>query len=118
MLFRSEAGEVELLEALGNGRIDALARGEIGNRDASHASNGAFAVVALDAATELGGFTLSVADADLAACIDDKINYLTDDQRLGYGDWRTDPTIFMQRAEQWVPATAVVETTWGWLKSH
>ena len=113
-----EAGEVELLEALGNGTIDALARGEIGNRDASHASNGAFAVVALDAATELGGFTLSVADADLAACIDDKINYLTDDQRLGYGDWRTDPTIFMQRAEQWVPATAVVETTWGWLKSH
>ena len=112
-----ETGEVELLEALGNGSIDAVARGEIGNRDASHASNGAFAVVALDDDAEQGGFTLSVGDADLAACIDDKINYLTDNQRIGYGDWRADPTIFMQRAEQWAPATAVVETTWGWIKS-
>lgn len=113
-----EASEVELLEALGNGRIDALARGEIGNRDASHSSNGAFAVVAPDAATELGGFTLSAADADLAACIDDKINYLTDSQRLGYGEWLADPTIFMQRAEQWTPATAVIEAMWGRIKSH
>ena len=112
-----ETGEIELLEALGAGRIDAVARGEIGNRDASHASNGEFAVVALDAAAEQGGFTLAVEDAALAACIDDKINYLTDNQRIGYGDWRADPTIFMQRAEQWTPSTAMVETTWGWIKS-
>ena len=112
-----EIGEVELLDALSNGTIDAVARGEIGNRDASHASGGAFEVTALDAATERGGFTLSVEDADLAACIDDRINYLTDSQRIGYGDWRADPTIFMQRAEQWTPATAVGETTWGGIKS-
>ena len=112
-----ETGEIELLEALGAGRIDAVARGEIGNRDASHASNGEFAVVALDAAAEQGGFTLAVEDAALAACIDDKINYLTDNQRIGYGDWRADPTIFMQRAEQWTSSTAMVETTWGWIKS-
>ena len=112
-----ETGEIELLEALGAGRIDAVARGEIGNRDASHASNGEFAVVALDADAEQGGFTLAVEDAALAACIDDKINYLTDNQRIGYGDWRADPTIFMQRAEQWTSSTAMVETTWGWIKS-
>ena len=117
MYLGQETGEIELLDALGAGRIDAVARGEIGNRDASHASNGAFAVTALDASAEQGGFTLSAADAGLAACIDDKINYLTDNQRLGYGDWRADPTVFMQRAEQWDPSTAVREATWGELKS-
>ena len=94
-------GEEELLGALASGRVDALARGEIGNRDAVHASGGAFVVTALDAAVEYGGFTLGVEDADLAACIDDKINYLTDDQRIGYGDWRQDPSVFMTRARTW-----------------
>ncbi len=96
-----ETGEIELLDALASGRIDALARGEIGNRDAVHASGGAFVVAVLDAAVEYGGFTLGVEDADLAACIDDKINYLTDDQRIGYGEWRQDPLIFMTRARMW-----------------
>jgi len=86
-------GEEELLGALASGRVDALARGEIGNRDAVHASGGAFVVTALDAAVEYGGFTLGVEDADLAACVDDKINYLTDDQRIGYGEWRQDHSV-------------------------
>ncbi len=103
MYLGQETGEVDLLDALGNGTIDAVARGEIGNRDASHASEGAFVVTALDAAVEHGGFTLSVADADLMACIDDKINYLTDSRRIGYGEWLADPTIFMQHARQWRP---------------
>ena len=94
-------GEEELLGALASGRVDALARGEIGNRDAVHASGGAFVVTALDAAVEYGGFTLGVEDADLAACIDDKINYLTDDQRIGYGEWRQDHSVFMTRARMW-----------------
>ena len=94
-------GEEELLGALASGRVDALARGEIGNRDAVHASGGAFVVTALDAAVEYGGFSLGVEDADLAACIDDKINYLTDDQRIGYGEWRQDHSVFMTRARMW-----------------
>ena len=94
-------GEEELLGALASGRVDALARGEVGNRDAVHASGGAFVVTALDAAVEYGGFTLSVEDADLAACIDDKINYLTDDQRIGYGEWRQDPSVFITRSRMW-----------------
>ncbi|MYA23524.1 MAG: amino acid ABC transporter substrate-binding protein [Gemmatimonadetes bacterium] len=95
-----EAGEVELLEALENGTIDAIARGEIGNRDASVSSDGEFVVAALDTATEWGGFALAVADADLAACIDAKINYLTDSRRIGYGEWRANPAIFAERAQQ------------------
>ena len=95
------ASEEELLGALASGRVDALARGEVGNRDAVHASGGAFVVTALDAAVEYGGFSLAVEDADLAACIDDKINYLTDDRRIGYGEWRQDPSVFITRARMW-----------------
>lgn len=98
-----EASELDLLNALRAGTIDAIARGEIGNRDASVASDGEFVVAALDEAIELGGFTLAVEDADLAACIDDKINYLTDGQRIGYGEWRANPAVFAERAQQWKP---------------
>ncbi len=93
-----QTGEIELLEALGNGRIDAIARGEIGNRDAAHASNNAFVVAALDPEIELGGFTVATKNADLLSCIDDKINLLTDNQRIGYAEWLKDPQIFLRRA--------------------
>lgn len=98
-----EAREQDLLDALRAGEIDAIARGEIGNRDAGFASGGEFVVTALDEAVERGGFALAVEDAELAACIDDKINYLTDDLRIGYGDWRADPEVFLARAAQWSP---------------
>ncbi|MCY3800908.1 MAG: transporter substrate-binding domain-containing protein [Chloroflexi bacterium] len=96
-----ELGEAELLDALANGRIDAIARGEIGNRDAAHESGAAFVVTALDSESEQGGFTVAVDDADLLACLDEKINYLTDDQRIGYAEWREDSSVFMRRAEVW-----------------
>ena len=93
-----ETGESELLEALRAGAIDALARGEVGNLEASRASDGAFAVTALDEAVELGGFTLAVEDAQLRSCLDENINYLTDDRRIGYAEWAADPEVFMRRA--------------------
>ena len=95
-----ETGESELLEALRGGDIDALARGEVGNLEAASASNGAFAVAALDEAVELGGFTVAVEDSELRSCLDEKINYLTDDRRIGYAEWATDPQVFMRRAVQ------------------
>ena len=42
----AETGETELFDALADGAIDAIARGEIGNRDAARASRGAFVVTA------------------------------------------------------------------------
>ena len=90
-------GEAELLAALGDGRIDALARGEIGNRSAA-AGNPAFAVSALDDEIEWGGFALAFEDADLASCIDRHVDYLTDDRRIGYAEWLADPAVFMKRA--------------------
>ena len=91
----------ELLEALADGRVDAIARGEIGNRGAASVNGQTFVVTALDDQVEYGGFTLTLEDAELIACIDERLNYLTDGGNISYGDWLQDPTIFMTRAEMW-----------------
>ena len=54
-----------------------------------------------DDETEHGGFALSAADAGLASCLSEKIDYLTDDRRIGYAEWREDPSVFLRRAEAW-----------------
>lgn len=96
-----ERGETELLDALGEGRIDAVARGEIGNGEAAHASGGAFAVAALDSLAEYGGFALDAGDRDLLACLDERIDWLTDGRRIGYAEWRGDASVFERRAARW-----------------
>ena len=96
-----EVGASELLDALAEGSIDAVARGQIGNLDAVQAAGGAFTVTALDEKFELGGFTLAVEDAALATYIDEKLNYLTDNRNIGYAEWVADPSVFMRRAQMW-----------------
>ena len=99
--FGDEFGESELLDALAAGSIDAIARGEVGNRTVVQASGGVFTVTALDENFELGGFTLAVEDEALATCIDKKLNYLTDNMSIGYAEWVADPLVFMRRAQMW-----------------
>ena len=94
-------GERALLQALTDGDIDAVARGEVGNRDASHGSNGRLVVAVVDEAFELGGFTVAVEDAELLACLNERLDYLTDSRRVGYAEWLADPDVFLQRARQW-----------------
>ena len=94
-------GETELLAALADGRIDTLARGEVGNRAAEHASGDVFVVALLDDAVERGGFTLDVEDAELAACLSDRMDFLTDGMSIGYAEWLQDSAVFMRRAEMW-----------------
>lgn len=96
-----EIGESEFLENLAAGRVDAIARGEIGNRDAVQVSGNTFVVTALDEQFELGGFTLAVEDAALATCIDEKLNYLTNNRNISYAEWVADPSVFMHRAQMW-----------------
>ena len=100
-----DTGEVELLSALRDGSIDAVARGEIGNLEASRIYEGGqvFVVAALDPAVELGGWTLPVSEGDLIDCLDDKLDYLTDHRRIGYAEWRADPEVFLSRARTWTP---------------
>ena len=96
-----EHGETELLGALAEGRVDAVAGDQIGNGEAAHASGGAFAVAVLDSLAEYGGFALDADDRDLLACIDERINWLTDDRRIGYAEWRADASVFGRRAARW-----------------
>lgn len=96
-----DSGGTELLQALRGGRIDAIAQGEVGNRDAARASGGAFVVTALDEKVEHGGFTLAIEDTALAACLDERIAWLTDNRRIGYAEWLDDPAVFMRRADMW-----------------
>lgn len=96
-----ELGEVELIEALYAGDIDAIARGQIGNGLVAAASAGELVIGALDESVENGGFSLDVDEADLLACLNDKIDWLTDSGNLDYQDWLDDPDIFMQRADMW-----------------
>ena len=70
-----------------------------GNRDA--AAGGDLVVSVLDTRSELGGFALPAGDSALIACLDRKLDWLTDGRRIGYAEWREDPSIFMRRAEQW-----------------
>ena len=95
------AGELELLEALRDQTIDAVARGEIGNGEAAHASGGTFVVAALDSLAEYGGFALDVQEPELLACIDEKLRWLTRDRQIGYAEWRDNPMVFLERARLW-----------------
>jgi ABC-type amino acid transport substrate-binding protein len=95
------ADEAEMLDALAGGGIDAIARGEVGNLATAGAHDGAFVVTALDERAEVGGFALAVEEAELAACLDRYIAWLTDNGRIGYQEWIDAPAIFLWRAQQW-----------------
>ena len=94
----NDVGESALFEALTDGRIDAIARGEIGNRAAAAATHGAFVVTALDEQVEYGGFTLAVDDVALRTSLNEWIDYLTDSGNIGYAQWLADPMVFLKRA--------------------
>ena len=64
------ATDREQLQALARGRVDVVARGEAGNREASRDSGFRFVVAALDPAVEYGGFAFDKDDPDLIDCID------------------------------------------------
>jgi len=91
----------EQLDALTSGRVDAVARGELGNREASLNSDARLLVTALDPAVEYGGFAFDKDDQGLSGCIDARIDYLTDERRIGFAEWLEDPQAFLTRARYW-----------------
>ena len=97
----AELGEAVLIEALENGDIDAIARGQIGNGLVAAQSDGELVISALDDAVEYGGLSTDVDAVELRECLDDKINWLTDGGALDYADWLDDPEVFMARAKLW-----------------
>ncbi|MDE0173681.1 MAG: transporter substrate-binding domain-containing protein [Defluviicoccus sp.] len=98
VMYYSE--EPALIEALVSGRIDAVAKDEIGNRADAAAHRGTLVVTAVDSRAEAGGFAFAAKDAPLAACFDRHIARLTDGGRIGFRDWLDDRQVFMRRASQ------------------
>ncbi len=95
------ATDQDQLDALESARVDAIARGELGNREASRNTDSRFVVTALDPVVEYGGFAFDKDDRSLAECIDARVNYLTDNRRVGFAEWLEDPQTFLQRARYW-----------------
>lgn len=103
------ATDQDQLDALASGRVDALARGELGNREASRNANSRLVVTALDSAVEYGGFAFDRDDRELAACVDARINYLTDNRRIGFAEWLDDSQAFLKRARYWNATEALAQ---------
>lgn len=97
------SGDEELLSALMDGTIDAVARGEIGNGEAARDQGGALAVSAVDTLAEFGGFAFDADETAMLACIDERLDWLTNGRRIGYAEWRADPGVFLARAALWSP---------------
>lgn len=93
-----EALYVAALEA---GEIDAFARGELGNATAAAASDGALAVTAFDPSVEYGGWTVAADDQSLLACLNARLDYLTNARTITFSDWSANPSIFIHRATTW-----------------
>lgn len=96
-------GEAALLSALREGRVDAVARGAVGNTQIAAASQGQLAVTALDDHTERGGFVVDASDTDLLERMNTALGWLTDNGSIGFAHWLADPDIFMTRAAHWPP---------------
>lgn len=97
----SPLGEAALTDALRSGRIDAVARGSVGNAEAATDSGGEFAVAATDTLRERGGCTVGIDDTDLLDRMNLAVAWLTDNGRIGFADWLTDPDVFTTRAAEW-----------------
>ena len=101
---RGEAGapaEARLIAMLLAGEIDLAAMTEISSLEAVRESGGGLAVVAREPETPYGGLAVALKDADLARCLSAKLDYLTDERRIGFAQWAEDPGVFMRRAERW-----------------
>lgn len=101
VFFPGVTVEAEQARALEAREVDALARGEIGNRNLAEAAGGAFVVTALDDAIEYGGFTVDADESGLLACLDETLDWLTDSRSISYADWLANPEVFAERAAAW-----------------
>ncbi len=100
-----EFHESTAIDALAAGEIDAVVSEAIGNTEAAAAyrGGGVLSVSALDEAVELGGWTLRADNTELLACLNSRIDYLTDNRRIGFPEWHEDDQVFMERALERVP---------------
>lgn len=108
-LVRYFVGEDEMIPALLEKHITAIARGVIGNTlVADHYPTELFvtAIYSLEGVSEgesclneNAGFSIRLEDADLLKQLNFYIDFLTDNGKIGYEQWRANPKVFEERAK-------------------
>ncbi|MFO1539244.1 MAG: substrate-binding periplasmic protein [Chloroflexota bacterium] len=107
--IRTYPSEDELLVALAAGEIDAIARGEIGNRYQESIDPSVVTVDPRDFGDGFG-FALDPANPDLIAAIAATLGLVTADGTIGFADWLADPGIFLATAG--IPEQPEREAAW------
>lgn len=92
-VFRQYAGEDELLAALKSGEIDAIARGEVGNRYQQSLDPSLLTIALRDFGE---GFAMSIdpANSDLQKQLAEALAAITKDGKVGFRQWSDDPGVF------------------------
>ena len=100
------SSENEQIEAVTDGVVDAVARGEVGNQHATDNSNGELRVTAVDRdnSEDIAFSYPHTPEGDsLRGIMDNLINCLTDGGSIGFAQWHENPRIFLERAERNAP---------------
>ena len=98
--------EATALRALNEGRVDAFARGAIGNAVAAQQSDGLLRIAVFDERqVEQGAFVYAAsAEGDeVRHLMDSLLGCLTRGGDIGFDDWYGDRQVFMRRAERYAP---------------
>lgn len=98
-IFVEYASESELLPALMQGKIDAIARGDIGNTW-QESKNKALITIARKSFGENFAFSINNGNKELANKLNKAILQITNNGKISYAQWLRQPQIFTQRAEQ------------------
>lgn len=113
-LVKYFVAEDTMIPALEEGYIDGIARGYIGNQLVAEKSNGKFIVTAVYSLecpkqesitckkSENSVMYTKLDSKELLAKLNQYIEFLTEDGKIGYEDWKKDPQVFLKRAKQYI----------------
>lgn len=105
--------EDSMIPALEAGHIDGIARGYIGNQLVAEKSNGTFVVTAVYSLecpkqesitckkSENSVMYTKIDAKDLRSKLNNYIEHLTDNGKIGYEEWKIDHQVFLKRAKQY-----------------
>lgn len=98
-LFVQYESESELLPALMNGKIDAIARGEIGNQY-QESRNNQVITIARKNFGENFSFAVNNANKPLLKKLNQALRQITRNGKISYSQWLRNPNVFLERVHQ------------------
>lgn len=101
-VFIPYESESDLVPALIDGKIDAIARGEIGN-DYQAAQDKHLITIARKNFDENFTFSVNPANKALLTQLNEAIRTLTDNGNITYHEWKKNPNLFMERVKKLHP---------------